>query len=344
MKHASNSNAPLITVAIPTCNRPDLLARAIRSVQANSFQNWEMCISDDGSPKLGREFIAWFQDSRIRYHPHERMVIEDNWTAACLMGTAPYIFKLDDDDTIEPEFLELTVAFLENNPDVSVVYTGFSLVIGDKTEPVVRGDFFTNRQSVDGLEYVRAILLNEGYPSNHKSAGVFRRTKAEAIEWFKYARMDVTFSMALAVGSRVGYLPKFLFNYHRRAPGTKLVGEGMKPEVYESVLRDFVGFFSWPFVASNPDLRAIESIAKSRIQFTVPLMYLFFQRDSLKVILEKWRITKRLVHVRRRWLLWILCAAVLLARLLPLSWLNRLYDWYARTGWIKKALNVWLPR
>ena len=334
---------PLIDVAIPTCDRPELLRRAVESVRANTLTRWRMTISDDSGIKLGADFVRQFNDPRIQYLSHAATgMVHDNWDSACRAGKAPYVFKLDDDDTIEPDFLELTVAFLEKNADVSVVYTGYTILTGDKAIPLVDKHFFADRETVDGLEYVRAILLNEGYPWNHKSAGVFRRKKAESIQWFKYARMDVTFSMALAIGSRVGYLPARLFNYYRRSPGETGPGEGMKPAVYESILRDFNEFFSWPFVAENPEIRSMEHLAKSRIQFTVPLMYLShsIRRDPVKIFFKKWKITQRFVPPGRSWLL---LAMILPLRLLPASWLNQLHDWYACTGWVKKALNFFMP-
>ena len=37
------------TIVIPVYNREKVIARAIRSVQAQSFENWELIIVDDGS-------------------------------------------------------------------------------------------------------------------------------------------------------------------------------------------------------------------------------------------------------------------------------------------------------
>jgi Glycosyl transferase family 2 len=38
---------PLISVAIPTCRRPAMLERAIRSVAEQTFRDWEIVVSDD---------------------------------------------------------------------------------------------------------------------------------------------------------------------------------------------------------------------------------------------------------------------------------------------------------
>jgi glycosyltransferase involved in cell wall biosynthesis len=340
----SDSSAPLVTVAIPTRNRPELLAEAIRSVQANTLKHLEICVSDDGDKKLGAEYFRQFNDPRIKYRAHDRTgKVHDNWDSSCRLGSAPYVFKLDDDDTIEPEFLERTVAFLEARPEVSVVYTGYTILFDKSDYQVVDRHFFGTRGMVSGFEYARAILLNENYPWNHKSAGVFRRKKAESIEWFRYAKMDVTFSIALALDSHIGYLPETLFNYNRKGAygGTQV--EGMKPSVYESILVDFNQLFAWPFVIRNKELMAIQSLALSRIQFAVPLLYLArsVRSDPVSVVREKWQITRRNVKLKRTWLLWTL---IIMVSLLPVSWLSWLLDWYARTGWVKKMLNFCMPR
>jgi len=59
---------PDITVAVPTYHRPDLLARALRSVQLQEHENWECIVFSDHCPKAGQVYEELFkEDKRIRF-------------------------------------------------------------------------------------------------------------------------------------------------------------------------------------------------------------------------------------------------------------------------------------
>ena len=65
---------PKITVVIPTYHRPDLLARAIKSVQLQSFEDWECIVFSDHCPKAHLVYENYFSDDdRIRFieNPNE---------------------------------------------------------------------------------------------------------------------------------------------------------------------------------------------------------------------------------------------------------------------------------
>ena len=103
---------PVISIATPTYQRHRLLERQHRVVTAQSEQDFEWLILDDGP-----EPSAYFQklaDPRIRYHHHAggRMSIgaKRNWLAE--QATAPVIAHFDDDDYYAPEYLKTMLQLL----------------------------------------------------------------------------------------------------------------------------------------------------------------------------------------------------------------------------------------
>lgn len=119
MKNISTS------VIIPTYNRAELLSRAIRSVLAQTYQNWELILLDDGSTDDTTEIVNAYHDSRIRYFYGE------NHGAACARNRAlekangQYIAFLDSDDTWSHEKLELQLGVMEKYPQIDLLFTDF---------------------------------------------------------------------------------------------------------------------------------------------------------------------------------------------------------------------------
>lgn len=116
---------PVVSVIIPTYNRAHLVRRAIHSVLAQTFTDFELIIVDDASPDNTRDVIASFQDARIRYTPlikNSGLSIARNSGIAVAQGA--YIAFLDDDDEWLPEKLSKQVqAFETKDPQVGACYT-----------------------------------------------------------------------------------------------------------------------------------------------------------------------------------------------------------------------------
>ncbi len=58
---------PTVSVIIPTYNRPDLVKKAIQSVLAQTYKDFEIIVVDDGVEKRAEEAVKSFADQRIRY-------------------------------------------------------------------------------------------------------------------------------------------------------------------------------------------------------------------------------------------------------------------------------------
>ena len=91
---------PFFSVIIPTYNRATLLSIAINSVIAQTFQNWELILVDDGSTDNTKEIVKEYtkSDSRIIYlfqQNAERCVARNN---GIKRATGKYICFLDSDD------------------------------------------------------------------------------------------------------------------------------------------------------------------------------------------------------------------------------------------------------
>lgn len=118
--------APRVSVVIPTYNRAHLIERAVRSVLAQTYQDFEIIIVNDASSDSTGEVVGAIDDPRILYLRHER---NRGGSAARNTGIkaaqGELIAFLDSDDEWLPGKLEKQIALLTAAPkSLGAVYTG----------------------------------------------------------------------------------------------------------------------------------------------------------------------------------------------------------------------------
>ena len=113
-----------ISVLMGIYNCADTLPQAIKSIQAQTYTNWELILCDDGSTDDTYTVAKSFsdQDSRIvllRNTENKGLNITLNrcWKAA----TGEYIARMDGDDDCVPERFEKQISFLEKHPEFDIV-------------------------------------------------------------------------------------------------------------------------------------------------------------------------------------------------------------------------------
>ncbi|MCB1865445.1 MAG: glycosyltransferase family 2 protein [Chromatiales bacterium] len=121
--------SPAVSVVIPTYNRAYVLARAVDSVLAQTFQDFELLIVDDGSTDstaaLARRYVDLAPD-KVRYltQPHFNVASARNRGVRHARGEL--LAFLDSDDQWHPEKLQRQIGFLERS-GVALVHTGRTL-------------------------------------------------------------------------------------------------------------------------------------------------------------------------------------------------------------------------
>ena len=114
----------LVSIIIPLYNKADFMAETIDSVLAQSYQNFEIILVNDGSPdhseKIALDFVK--KDQRISYLAQTNQGVSVARNNGIKQAKGQYILPLDADDTIAKDYLKLAVNHLENHPDVGLVY------------------------------------------------------------------------------------------------------------------------------------------------------------------------------------------------------------------------------
>lgn len=113
----------MISVIMLTYNRETLVSRAIESILAQTYQEFEFVIVDNGSTdRSGQIADAYaYKDSRIRVIHRERGNIGSGRNSGLDTAKGEYITFIDDDDWAEPDFLEFLFDLItENNADIAI--------------------------------------------------------------------------------------------------------------------------------------------------------------------------------------------------------------------------------
>ncbi|MBU1693124.1 MAG: glycosyltransferase [Verrucomicrobia bacterium] len=120
--------SPRVSIITSTYNRAQMLRRAIESVRAQTFADWEHIIVGDCTPDDTEAVVRSFNDPRLRFFnlpekspPGSHGAIAKNHGIR-QMARGEYIAYLDDDDRYRPRFLEVMMGYLQAHPETVLAY------------------------------------------------------------------------------------------------------------------------------------------------------------------------------------------------------------------------------
>jgi glycosyltransferase involved in cell wall biosynthesis/uncharacterized small protein (DUF1192 family) len=115
--------APKVSVVIKSYNHAAFVAQAIQSILDQSFQDFEIVVTDDGSTDGTADVIRTFSDPRINLHVFEQnRGISNAMNATVARARGEFIAILNSDDFALPGRLERQVSFLDSHPGVAAVF------------------------------------------------------------------------------------------------------------------------------------------------------------------------------------------------------------------------------
>ncbi|MDX5448528.1 MAG: glycosyltransferase [Bacteroidota bacterium] len=130
---------PRVSVIIPNYNHERFLPLRIRSVLEQTIDDFEVIILDDHSPDGSRSIIEDFarQDSRIRTHFNEKNSGSTfaQWNKGVELARAPIVWIAESDDHCSPNFLEVLLPGIEEDPKVGIVFCQ-SIIIDEDGEVI----------------------------------------------------------------------------------------------------------------------------------------------------------------------------------------------------------------
>lgn len=124
---------PAVSVIVTSYNSGDFLARAVRSILAQTFDDYEILVIDDGSAAPQPEIADL--DPRIRFHTQPNRGVSVARNVGVALAASELVAFLDHDDIWYPTKLERQMQQVASNPDAAFWCTGFDWVRGGSSVP-----------------------------------------------------------------------------------------------------------------------------------------------------------------------------------------------------------------
>ena len=125
------NNNPLVSIIIPTYNRPDLLVETLDSVKNQKYQDWECIVVDDGSTDNTLDVLQEYalEDSRFRIYKRP-----DNYLPGANgarnygldLSEGEFIQWFDSDDIMNEDFISAKIETFQKYPDSQSIITRFT--------------------------------------------------------------------------------------------------------------------------------------------------------------------------------------------------------------------------
>jgi glycosyltransferase involved in cell wall biosynthesis len=186
----SDACEPLVSITLSVHNGADTIKETIDSVIAQTYQNWELIISDNASTDDTISIAETFTDTRIRIYKNK----DDkgpilNPYLLFSFAKGKYLKTIDDDSYIYPKCLEQQVEILEKFADVAFVTcdTKYRIANG-KT---ITGKIPFKNDVVTRDEYIKYTLMTSR-GSVQEGNQTLHRTENIKLAWGKYLSAGLT--------------------------------------------------------------------------------------------------------------------------------------------------------
>ena len=230
---------PLVSVVMPVYEAdPEFLKEAVGSLKAQTYGNWELCVSDSSQdrPDL-KDLITSLaeEDGRIRaVFQDRRMQISENTNAAIGLASGDYILFMDQDDLLEPHALFMCMQAVSENRGADLIYSDedkYDSASGRFFEPYFKSDYceelIRNGNHIGHLCMVSRALLEKVNGLDPETDGA----------------QDYDFVLRCLLHTEdVVHIPEVL--YHWRAhSGSTAADTGQKLYAYENGVRALSAYY-----------------------------------------------------------------------------------------------------
>lgn len=273
---------PLVTIGLPTYNRAQGLKKTIECIQAQTYRNLEIIISDnhstDGEVQQAIQAFA-ASDSRVQsFLQPENIGLENNFNFVFEKSTAGYFMWMSDDDYFEANYIEACVNFLKANPSY-VLCSGIARYYSNDKFVFTEKMFRTENEKP--MQRVFRLFNNIG--KNGNFYGVFKNRLLLQKPIGEHIGCDWTFMARLALVGKLNYTDST--SYQRSADGNSGTKQKMiKKFGFNKLQAVFFETTSAYYITSNIFKDKTVNAKFSYLQRAVINTFVFFQINYRAVL------------------------------------------------------------
>jgi glycosyltransferase domain-containing protein len=208
-------SSSIVTVGIPTYNRPERLARALDLICGQSYKNLQIIVSDNASEDPGVAEVVQERmrtDRRISYHRHTKNLgALANFHSLVDKAAGEFFLWAADDDRWEPFFIARCVEELERDPSLVLCQMEgrYETVADGLFEFFAEGTPFYSFSSSSAYERIEHLIRNN---FDKLIYGVFRtkclKYKGRAVlEWIGPTLNEIPLFILMAAQGNIRVLP-----------------------------------------------------------------------------------------------------------------------------------------
>jgi glycosyltransferase involved in cell wall biosynthesis len=252
------STVPLFSIVIPTYNRSELVQGAVRSVLAQTFDDFEVLVSDNCSQDDTGDVIAGFRDPRVRYvRTPSHGVIAESWEFARSHARGTIVMMLSDDDALVGDTLERFAGeYRSHNADFmfcNVAEYRDRSFLGPEQNTVSCRPFSGASRVVSKEEFIGPLMAFRPKFNMHPSAFMFSSRVAEQVVR-RYGRFFQTngveyfaWPLAAVFSNCIVYLdaPLVILGRTSKSWGSKIVLSNPGKEQIQKMIADVAHDRDW---------------------------------------------------------------------------------------------------
>ena len=204
---------PKVSVVMASYNHEKYVGQAVRSVLDQTYQDFELVITDDCSTDHTAAEIARFTDPRIRLFRSPSNRGQFVATNHCLReATGEYIAVLNSDDVFLPAKLERQVRFLDEHPDVAAVFCQARII--DEQSRTVQGKKTFLCENRSRAEWLNRFFHKDNrlcHPSVlmrrqcHETVGAYNECYAQLADYDLWIRLCLQYEIYILPEELVGF-------------------------------------------------------------------------------------------------------------------------------------------
>ncbi len=211
---------PEVSVVVPVYNIAEYLPKCIDSVLAQTFDDYELILVNDGSKDSSLDICRSYEkkDPRIRVIDKVNGGLSDARNSGMAIAKGEYIYFLDGDDFIEPTLLDSCIRQLKKTGADMVIFDVYQYFASRNTKEIIRNVYDQNEvYTLDEHPEMITQILNAAWNKMYRLS-LFKQNHITYPWGCYYEDLGTTYRLLLRT-SRIAFINEPLYDYLADRPG-----------------------------------------------------------------------------------------------------------------------------